>query len=1119
VLLDFGLVKPIASREAITTVGMALGTPGYMAPEQARGSTKVDARADVFALACLLYRCVTGDKPFPGANVTAVLTKLLFDTPPPMSTRNSRVVPELDAFVARMLAKDPDERPNDMSAIAAKLEELASREAPSAAALESSITPEEQRPVSVIVVANAAEDTPTMSAHVESSQVLLRPAEIAVAPDGAIALAESLGGVAETLADGALVVVFQGSTNARDQCVRAARCALRLKELAPDKSIALASGRARASGDAIVGEAVDRAVLELRGVAPNGVRVDAPSVQLLEPRFEVKDGVMIAERGEALGARTLLGAPTPFVGREVEIDAVLGALDQCIEDGGARVVAVTAEAGVGKSRLATEVVARAAAAHEVAVWLARGDPLLEHSPLAVVGKMLGEIAAIDASAPLETRRARLRQRVARHVPAADVGTTTEFLGEICKIPFDDEGRPALRAARSDAPLMSSQIRAAFERFVAAEAGAKPLLVVVEDLHWADPLSVAYLQKVALHVGSSSLLLLVLSRPEGALRFPSLFDEAVTHLSMRPLPAKAATSLARAVLGSAPPETIERIVELAAGNAFYLEELIRAVAEKRTELPQTVVLMAQARLSALDADARRVLRAASIFGEAFTTEDIGALEGTASAARWLGELTKREVLVRAGDDAFSFRHALLREAAYASLTDDDRVLGHKLAARRLEARGSPDAMSVADHFARGREESAATAAYVRAAERALEAGDFDAPKVALDRATACGADEASRALLEGLAARAAWLRGDMAESERLGRAALGKLRPESPVFYDVIADLGNALQGRLDHDGVEELARIVLDTPPPKPINASYARAMSLCYTLVVQNAPDKEISKRLTAAIEDLAARPGHDALIEARLAVARAFGAVVQRSPTAASLFDLAARRMEEVGNAEIARMQRNSFGTALGWLGEWEKAVAMLRSIPEAGGRAWLWTRVTLAWSLAQLGELDEAVTLLERVIAAGGNDVFLIVESEVVLARVEIMRGRAREALSRVEKALEDTSLPQAIVARLHAVAWEASPPESEKASNSASHGRELDALLRANVSLIEDAVYVRQISAEANLAAGDREGARARLREARALVDAYAAQIGEPEARARFLSRIRENARVIALDAVL
>ena len=617
----------------------------------------------------------------------------------------------------------------------------------------------------------------------------------------------------------------------------------------------------------------------------------------------------------------------------------------------------------------------------------------------------------------------------------------------------------------------------------------------------------------MHVSSGSMLLLALSRPEGAERFPSLFADAM-QLSMRPLSPKAAASLARAVLGDAgTAENIQRIVELAAGNAFYLEELIRAVADGHGDLPETIVLMAQARLSALDPDARRVLRGASIFGEAFSAADVAALEGTEAAALWLQPLVEREVLVRAGDGSLSFRHALLREAAYASLTDDDRVLGHKLAARQLEKRGVRNAMSVADHHARGGEPRAAAAAYVRAAEQSLEAGDFDGPAVAFERARACGAEGKVLGQLEGLAARAAWLRGDMAESERLGREALGHLDSGDPVFYDVIADLGNALQGRLDHAGIEELSHMLLTRPAPKPASPSYARALSLCYTLVIQNTPHAPLAARLSAAVDAVTAEPGHDALIEARLAVARAFGAVVRRNPNAAELFELAASRMEEVGRGEIARMQRNAMGTALGWLGDWEKAAEMLAAIPEAGGRAWLWTRVTLGWSLAQLGRLDEATATVERVVGAGGDDAFLVVECHLTLARIEILRGLPRDAAARVAVCLGDATLPKPIVARLHAVGFEAA--SAFDAERARAHGRAVEAALEDSVALVEDAVYVRQIGAESKLAGNDVAGARKLLDDALELIRGYALQIEDARARERFLQRVRENARVLEL----
>jgi hypothetical protein len=137
--------------------------------------------------------------------------------------------------------------------------------------------------------------------------------------------------------------------------------------------------------------------------------------------------------------------------------------------------------------------------------------------------------------------------------------------------------------------------------------------------------------------------------------------------------------------------------------------------------------------------------------------------------------------------------------------------------------------------------------------------------------------------------------------------------------------------------------------------------------------------------------------------------------------------------------------------------------------------------------------------------------------VRARIEIMQGRVREAADEVDGALADESLPPAIVARLHAIGWEATHGlDRERAEK---HGRAIEALLAQNVALVEDAVYVRQIAAEASLAEGNRERAKARLDEARSLVDAYAAQIDDAGERERYLTRVRENARVIELDREL
>src|SRR5262249_4095499 len=153
---------------------------------------------------------------------------------------------------------------------------------------------------------------------------------------------------------------------------------------------------------------------------------------------------------------------------------------------------------------------------------------------------------------------------------------------------------------------------------------------------------------------------------------------------------------------------QQIVARADGNAFYLEELIRATADGRADaLPDSVIGMVQARLDVEGGEAKRVLRAASVFGERFSRAGVAALLGgegqLMDVAHWLDHLAARELVARAAtgerreDLELTFTHALVREAAYAMLTNEDRVLGHRLAGAFLESAGAGDAMALAEHF--------------------------------------------------------------------------------------------------------------------------------------------------------------------------------------------------------------------------------------------------------------------------------------------------------------------------------------------------------------------------------------------------------------------------------------
>jgi serine/threonine protein kinase len=124
-VVDFGVARLNVGSQALTREGTRLGTLGYMAPEQAMGALDVDSRADIFALGCVFFECLTGRPVFAGPQQALALAKLLQGQPPPVSEVRPGLPPELDMLVLRMLAKDRNDRPKDMRTVLAALDALA----------------------------------------------------------------------------------------------------------------------------------------------------------------------------------------------------------------------------------------------------------------------------------------------------------------------------------------------------------------------------------------------------------------------------------------------------------------------------------------------------------------------------------------------------------------------------------------------------------------------------------------------------------------------------------------------------------------------------------------------------------------------------------------------------------------------------------------------------------------------------------------------------------------------------------------------------------------------------------------------------------------------------------
>ncbi|MGK4002367.1 protein kinase [Sorangium sp. So ce1036] len=814
-LIDFGIARQADATYELTLTGSAIGTPAYMAPERVRGDLDVDARADLYSIGCLLFECMTGRAPFVAQHPLSVLAKVLFEAAPRPSAFCPNIPPPLDLLVTRLLAKNPAERPADAGEVASELRMLSAIEGSmsSGSGLPTpALTKSERRLVSVVLAAEMragrrgppstrpqagpgagarpprAGDTMLSSgagdpvapggkeasppgAHAPAPPVRHRPAPPPSTSFHEVRQAAQAHGAAlEVLADGSVAAVVAGAGSPTDLAANAARCALSIHALLPGAWVALATGWDVIAGTQAVGQVIDRvgALLDarVRNAAEDPgsgrpVLIDRMTAALLGDRFDVAAGsqgtTLLGARAQPglSAARTLLGKPTPCVGRERELRALEDLVDECASEGVARVVLVTAGAGVGKSRLGHELIRRVEARSEpVEVWCAYGDPMRARAPFGLVAQIVRRAAGIADDEPLEERRRKLAARVARHVDAAARERVTELLGEMIGAPFPES--PSLCAARQERAVMEEQMRRAWLDFLRAECDARPVLIVLEDLHWGDRGTVDAIDAALRQLRQRPLLVLALARPGVREAFPDLWEEReATEMRLGELSRRACERIVREVLGDAlPDEEVAALVDRSAGNAFFLEELVRAAAERRSgEVPETVLAMMQSRIAALEPEARRVLRAAAVLGEVFWRGALEALLGGGAQVpqleSWLLTLEKRELIVPRsesmihGEAELAFRHALVRDAAYEMLTDADRALGHWLAAEWLERAGGEDPAVLAlvdGHLARAADEAlalgkgdGAAGHLARAAGVRVRLGRFDAAIAAMTRA--------------------------------------------------------------------------------------------------------------------------------------------------------------------------------------------------------------------------------------------------------------------------------------------------------------------------------------------------------------------------------------------------
>lgn len=1143
-LLDFGIARPF-SADSATRTGTILGTPDYMAPEQVRGGREVDARSDLFSLGCVLYECLAGRPPFASEQMMGVFAKILFEPAPEIATLRRDVPSPLRLLLNRLLDKERERRPVSAESVLLELlampqvadETDAQAQRSGERSAHAALTTHEQRLLSVVIAAGRPInliDAPTLSASMERDLM-----------SAAAGLGAPFGARIESLPDGTLLALLSDQPTAFDQARQAARLALRLRErcrklFAGDAQsqgvrIAVCTGRGDWQQGILDTGAIERSLNLLSTMTATEAGNEAPIVLdevtrgLLDGRFLTRDNLLLAERSANEATLALPARQTPFFGRERELDLLLTLLGDSIEEERARAVVLVGDAGLGKSRLCVEFLRRAQLRHEhLGLWSAHGDLLSTASPFGMLAQSVRR--ALTLREDESNAATQLVEYVHSRVPAAEQGRVLAFLRELLGIPLPagepTAAGPALLAARLDPQLMGDQIRRAVLDLLEGESTRQPVVWVLEDLQWSDQPTVRLIDMALRRLAERPFFVLALARPNVHEIFPRLWEgRDVQEIRLSSLPRRASEKISRAVLGpTAPSELVAGVVERAAGNPFFLEELLRAAeAGVLHEVPETVLALVQSRVERLPPDARRVLRAACIFGMVFWRGGVARLLGDSVSApqlsHWLQQLTQAELINQrptshiVGDEEYAFAHTLVREAAHAMLTEQDRALGHHLAAEYLQDSGELDAAALAEHWERSDKPERAIAGYVRAAWQALEGNDLDVVIRHAERAIACGATHDALGEIWAVQAEAYMWRGDHESALKCGNEALTLLPQRSTRWYQVIGVLAIAAGRHSNSYELQRLCDLLREQGEAGECSDAYiiAATRTTMQLFVVGDYPRaialfKVLQPFMEAPAGDRA--PATAAMMHMLRGSEAAIGWQYDQVPLH---FERAGDLFEAIGDLRNACSQRLDAAIFLLDTADYPKSEVLLRQVIEISDRLGFHrlssvAHRALASLLRRTHRPEECIASAQRAIDLSGvtGDLRVSGSAQVVLAQLYLSRGELVHASDHIEKALVNLNKIPRYLARALAVQSRICVLRGDLAGALRSSAQGY-AILQALTRLGTDEVLVRSAYAEVLERLGEEAAAQDVLRSGRERLLEQAAAMSDAAVRERFLGQ--------------